>query len=204
MILLYGKGGSVLIKNIIFDMGNVLLDYNPQAAMHMLGINEKAKPVILKELFGGNEWVQLDLGNITVDEAYENIKQRIPEEYHADLRKCIDGWDVCMVPVEGAKEFCNRIKEHGYGIYVLSNAAESFYEYFARQFELEFFDGIVISADVHVTKPDVRIYEHLLEKYNLKAEECLFIDDRTDNVEGAIKAGMNAIQFDGNFEAIKA
>ena len=75
-----------MIKNIIFDMGNVLLDYNPDAAMQMLGINEKAKPVIMKELFGGNEWVQLDLGNISVDKSYESIKQRIPEEYHTDLR----------------------------------------------------------------------------------------------------------------------
>ena len=192
-----------MIKNIIFDMGNVLLDYNPDAAMQMLGINEKAKPVILKELFGGHEWVQLDLGNITVDEAYENIKQRIPEEYHADLRKCIDGWDVCMVPVEGAKEFCETVKSEGFGVYVLSNAHRSFYSYFPRYFSLGFFDGVVVSADVHTVKPDIKIYKHLLEKYNLKAEECLFVDDRADNVEGAIKAGMKAFQFKNNFEEIK-
>ncbi len=192
-----------MIKNIIFDMGNVLLDYNPQASMQMLEIKKEAQPFILKELFGGNEWVQLDLGNISIDEAYESIKQRVPEAYHADLRKCTDEWDVCMVPVEGAKEFCRYVKEKGYGIYVLSNAHKSFYRYFPRYFDLDFFDGVVVSADVHTVKPDVRIYEHLLEKFGLKAEECLFIDDRQDNVEGAIKAGMKAIQFKNDFEDIK-
>ena len=192
-----------MIKNIIFDMGNVLLDYNPYAAMQKLEIKAEARPVIMKELFCGNEWVQLDLGNISVDEAYESIKQRLPEEYHTDLRKCIDGWDVCMVPLNGAKEFCEEVKAKGYGVYVLSNAHSSFYTYFPRYFDLEFFDGIVVSADVHTVKPDTKIYNHLLEKYNLKAEECLFIDDRADNVEGAIKAGMNAYQFDGCFKILK-
>lgn len=192
-----------MIKNIIFDMGNVLLDYNPDAAMQMLGITEKAKPVMLKELFGGNEWVQLDLGNISVDEAFESIKQRVPEEYHTDLRKCIDGWDVCMVPVDGAKDFCEFVKSKGFGVYVLSNAHRSFYSYFPRYFDLDFFDGVVVSADVHTVKPDIKIYKHLLEKYSLIAEECLFIDDRQDNVDGARKAGMNAAQFKNDFEEIK-
>ncbi len=192
-----------MIKNIVFDMGNVLLDFNPQTSMQMLGISEKAQPFILSELFGGREWVELDLGNISVDEAYENIKQRVPEEHHAELRKCVDGWDICMVPVEGAKEFCSFVKTKGYNVYVLSNAHKSFYEYFPRYFSLEFFDGVVVSADVHIVKPDVRIYEHLLSKFNLKAEECLFIDDRADNVEGAVKAGMKAYQFKNDFEDIK-
>ena len=192
-----------MIKNIIFDMGNVLLDYNPDTAMQMLGINEKSKPVIMKELFSGNEWVQLDLGNISVNEAFESIKQRVPEEYHTDLRKCIDEWDVCMVPVDGAKDFCEFVKSKGFGVYVLSNAHKSFYSYFPRYFDLDFFDGVVVSADVHTVKPDIKIYKYLLEKYSLKAEECLFIDDRADNVEGAKKAGMNAAQFKNDFEEIK-
>ncbi len=192
-----------MIKNIVFDMGNVLLDFNPQASMQMLGIKEEAQPIILKELFGGKEWIELDLGSTSIDDAYESIKQRVPEEYHEDLRKCTYKWDICMVPVEGAKDFCNFVKASGYNVFVLSNAHSSFYEYFPRYFELNFFDGIVVSADVHIVKPDVRIYEHLLSKFNLKAEECLFIDDRANNVEGAKKAGMQAVQFKNDFEEVK-
>lgn len=193
-----------MIKNIVFDMGNVLLDFNPQAAMDELEIIPDAQPIIMKELFGGNEWVQLDLGNITEREAFDSIKQRIPEEHHADLQKCIDRWDICMKPLDEAREFCEHVKENGYKVYVLSNAHKSFYRYFPRYFELEFFDGVVVSADVHIVKPDLRIYSHLLGKYNLKAEECLFIDDRADNVEGAINSGMHAVQFKNNFDEIKA
>lgn len=192
-----------MIKNIILDMGNVLLDFNPQAALEMLGIPEKAHSFLHKELFGGNEWIELDLGNISVDEAYESIKQRIPEEHHDFLQKCINEWDICMLPVDGAKEFCDFVRACGYNVYVLSNAHKSFYRYFPRYFDLDFFDGVVVSADVHTVKPDVKIYEHLLNKYCLSAEECLFIDDRQDNVEGAIKAGMQAVQFKNDFEEVK-
>ncbi len=192
-----------MIKNIILDMGNVLLDFNPQAALEMLEIPEKAHGFLHKELFGGNEWIELDLGNTSVDEAYESIKQRIPEEHHDSLQKCINEWDICMLPVDGAKEFCDFVRASGYNVYVLSNAHKSFYRYFPRYFDLDFFDGVVVSADVHTVKPDVKIYEHLLNKYCLSAEECLFIDDRQDNVEGAIKAGMQAVQFKNDFEEVK-
>ncbi len=191
-----------MIKNIIFDMGNVLLDYDPQAAMNELEIPKDAQPIIMQELFCGNEWVQLDLGNITEDEAFASIRKRVPDEYHEALRKSIDGWDICMKPLEGAVQFCQKVKSEGFGVYVLSNAHKSFYRYFPRYFDLEFFDGIVVSADVHIIKPDVKIYAHLLKKYNLCAQECLFVDDRADNVEGAVRAGMQAYQFRNDYDSV--
>ncbi len=191
-----------MIKNIVLDMGNVLLDYNPQAAMDELEIPSDAQPIIMRELFGGNEWVQLDLGNINEDEAFAKICNRVPQKYHDALRKSIDGWDICMKPLDGALQFCEKVKAEGFGVYVLSNAHKSFYRYFPRYFSLAFFDGIVVSADIHVTKPDTKIYKHLLEKYNLCADECLFVDDRADNVEGAIQAGMQALLFKNDYENV--
>lgn len=181
-------------------MGNVLLDYDPQAAMNELEIEPAAQTVIMKELFCGKEWIQLDLGNITEDKAYESICRRIPSEYHKALKKAVNGWDICMKPLDSAQEFCKKIKAEGYGVYVLSNAHKSFYRYFPRYFDIDFFDGVVVSADIHITKPDIRIYNYLLKKYSLRAEECLFIDDRADNVEGAIRAGMKAHQFKSDFD----
>lgn len=193
-----------MVKNIIFDMGNVLLDYNPEVPLNKYCTNEETKNIIRKELFGGNEWVQLDLGNITPEETYEAIAARIPDKYHAELKDCVHKWDICMVPLEGAKEFLQYVKENGYKLFVLSNAHKSFYDYFPRYYDLSFFDGVVVSADIHIIKPDIRIYEHLLKTYDLKPEECLFIDDRADNIEGARAAGMNAYQFNGDFEAVKS
>lgn len=191
------------MKNIILDMGNVLLDYNPGVILDQVFDKEEDKALIRKELFEGEEWIQGDLGYITNEQRYEGVSKRVPEYLHKKLKACVDGWDICMIPLKGAREFCNYIKMRGYGIYVLSNAGLEFYQYFSKYYDPDFFDGIVISSEVHIVKPDIRIYQYLLEKYSLKAEDCLFIDDRENNVEGALACGMQAHMFRGDFEEIK-
>lgn len=192
-----------MIKNIILDMGNVLLDYNPNVSLEKFCKSDEAKSVIMRELFGGPEWVEGDLGNISDSDRYELVKKRVPEAYHDELKNCAFYWDICMKPLNGAAEFCDYVKSRGYGIYVLSNASDKFYEYFPKFKPLEFFDGVVVSCDLHVVKPDLRIYEYLLQRYGLEPAECLFIDDRKDNVDGAAAAGMQAMVFEGSFDEVK-
>ena len=193
-----------MIKNIVLDMGNVLLDFNPGFVVNSFCSSDEEKEIIIKELFNGPEWALGDKGVITDKDRYDLVKVRVPEEYHEALKKCADNWDICMVPLEGAKDFCDSVKEKGYKIYVLSNASELFYEYFPRFLPLDYFDGVFVSSDYLMLKPDRKIYETFLNKYGLKAEECLFIDDRIDNVKGAEKAGFNTFQFHGDYEAVKA
>lgn len=192
-----------MLKNVILDMGNVLLDYNPGVALDHFFRTEEDKALIRRELFDGPEWVQGDLGYITNEQRYDGVSKRVPERLHAGLRACVDGWDMCMVPLDGALDFCQFVKESGYGIYVLSNASAEFHQYFSKYFDPAFFDGIVISAEVHIVKPDEGIYLYLLEQYGLRAEECLFIDDRLNNVEGARTCGMQAYQFKDDFGELK-
>lgn len=198
------KERKSMIRNIILDMGNVLLDYNPEVILNKTLDNEEDRQIIRKELFGGTEWVQGDLGLIKNSERFDGVSKRVPPRLHAALRECVEHWDICMVPVEGAVDFCKEMKARGYGMYVLSNACGLFYEYFPKYFPLEWFNGIVVSSDEHIVKPDVRIYKILLERYGLNADECLFIDDRTDNVRGAVEAGMNAHVFKNDFETVKS
>lgn len=192
-----------MIRNIVLDMGNVLLQYNPQVPLDLYCGTEEEKRTIRKELFEGPEWVQGDLGNITYEGKFESISRRVPEHMHAALKRCIYEWDVCMKRVPGALEFCEYAKSRGLRLYVLSNAATDFYRYFPNFAPFGYFDGIVVSADVHVIKPDVKIYAHLLKTYGLIPEECLFIDDLEANVEGARQAGMFGTVFRGDFEEIK-
>lgn len=192
-----------MIKNIILDMGNVLLDYNPQVPLDMFCSSEEEKEIISRELFNGPEWELADMGTITDRDRYDMVKERVPKEMHPALKRCAYEWDVCMTPVLGAKEFCDYTKQKGYGLYVLSNASDKFYEYFPNFAPFDFFKGIVVSADIHMIKPDIAIYKYLLEKYDLTPEECLFIDDRANNVEGAKQSGMQAEIFRDNFEQIK-
>lgn len=191
-----------MIKNVIFDMGNVLLDFDPCTQLDAACRSEKAKEILIKELYGGEEWIQRDLGNISVEELYFGVAARIPQEYHEDLKKCISIWHEFMIPLNGANEFLQKVKNNGYKVFILSNASEDFYTYFTRHFDLDFFDGYVVSADLHIIKPDERIYRYLLGKYDLKAEESLFIDDREDNVQGAENVGIKGFVFRNNYDEL--
>lgn len=191
-----------MIRNIVLDMGNVLLDFNPNVIIDKVCDTDEEKQIIYKELFCGEEWIMGDYGRITNAERFDGIKERVPEAMHAKLKECVDNWDICMKPVDGAQDFCKLVKNKGYKVYVLSNACNKFYEYFPKEYELDFFDGIVVSSDVHIIKPEKGIYEYLLKKYDLVPEECLFIDDRVDNVEGAREAGMQAVVFKNNYDEI--
>ncbi|MBR5349199.1 MAG: HAD family phosphatase [Lachnospiraceae bacterium] len=190
------------VRNIVLDMGNVLLDYNPEFVLDTFCETEEEKNVIRKELFEGPEWALGDRGDIKDKDRFDLVKVRVPEKYHEVLRKCTDHWDICMDPLPGAREFCKYVKEQGYGIYVLSNASDLFYTYFPKFLPLSFFDGVFVSSDYRMLKPDPEIYKAFLDRYGLKAEECLFIDDRTDNVNGAAQVGMNTFRFQGDHTAI--
>lgn len=192
----------MMIKNIVLDMGNVLLDFRPEFVLDAFCSSDEEKDVIRKELFGGPEWKMGDRGDIKDNERYGLVKQRVPEKYHKALKDCADRWAICMDPIEGAREFCETLKEKGYKVYVLSNASDLFYVYFPKFLPLDFFDGVFVSSDYLMLKPDVEIYKTFLDKYGLKGEECLFIDDRQDNIEGAGKAGLNTFRFEGDYEKV--
>ncbi len=192
-----------MIKNIILDMGNVLLQYDPGVCLHHFVEQEEDRVLIRRELFEGPEWVEGDLGHITDEERFDGVSRRVPERLHGELKACTEQWHMCMRPVAGAKEFCGYAKEQGYRLFVLSNASSSFYQYFQRFAPLDYFDGIVVSCDIHMIKPDVRIYQYLLDKYQLTPEESFFIDDMPENVAGAQKAGIRGAIFHGDFEKIR-
>ena len=191
-----------MIKNVVLDMGNVLLDFNPEFVMNMFCSSPEEKEIIDKELFNGPEWKMGDRGDIKDKDRFDLVKVRVPGKYHEALKNCADRWDVCMTPLDGAREFCESVKESGLGIYVLSNASDLFYVYFPKFLPLDFFDGVFVSSDYLMLKPDVEIYKTFLEKYGLKGDECLFIDDREDNIEGAKKAGLNTFRFEGDYKKI--
>lgn len=192
-----------MIKNVILDMGNVLLDYNPELPLDMFCDCEEAKDIIRNELFRGPEWVMGDRGDIPDQARFELIKNRVPEKYWDALKKCCDQWHLFLKPIAGAAEFCEFVREQGLGIYVLSNASDAFYVYFPKFLPLDYFDGVVVSADIHMLKPDTEIYTYLTEKYRLEPSECLFIDDMPQNVQGAKQAGLQAVRFENDYMPIR-
>lgn len=191
------------IKNIIFDMGNVLLKFNPYISLDTYCRNEEDKKIIYQELFKGPEWIMGDEGKITNGQRFETVKERVPKHLHKTLKLIVENWDMCMQPVEGAKEFFALVKERGYKTFILSNACNRFYHYFPTQYDLDSFDGVVVSSDVKMIKPNPAIYEHIVKTYNLNSKECLFIDDVKENVEAAKAVGMEGIIFQNNYREVE-
>lgn len=197
------KGTVKMIKNIILDMGNVLLEYNPKKILDAVCATQEGKDIILKELFHGEEWILGDKGEIINSQRFDGAAQRVPVKYHKELRTCVDTWTDYMLPIPGARDFCLWAKGQGYHLFVLSNACGKFHDYFPKQYPPEWFDGVVVSSDIHMIKPDAGIYQYILEKYHLIAQESLFVDDMEYNVEGAKAVGLHAEVFHNDFESIK-
>ena len=185
-----------MIRNIVFDMGNVLIHWRPDIFVKRMEIPEEDCPQLLREVFGSVEWIQLDRGVITWEQATEKMCRRLTERLHAVARELTQKWwDNHLLPVEGMAQLVREIKSLGYGVYLLSNAKSDLPEYFDRIPGSECFDGRIVSADWKLLKPQPELYHVLLREYGLKAEECFFVDDLNINIEAAVLVGMSGTVF---------
>lgn len=185
-----------MIRNIVFDMGNVLLRFDPQLFMERVGLEEEEdRKLIQKELFRSLEWVQMDRGSRTEPEVLEILKQRLPERLHGPLEELLLRWERPILPIPGMAEFVRDCRRAGYGIYLLSNASRRLHEYWKSIPGHEYFDGEFVSADYLLVKPQQEIYRKFCQVFGLDAKECLFIDDFPLNIEGAVTAGWQGIVF---------
>ena len=184
-----------MIKNILFDMGNVLIYFDRNLFMDRLGLDEADKKLLTRELFLSLEWVRMDRGSLVEPQAVESICRRLPERLHDAAEKLVSHWDEPLIPVPGMYELIRELKSAGYGIYLLSNASLRQHEYWPRIEASQFFDGTLISADEGLMKPQPEIYRLILERFGLKAEESFFIDDLPSNIEGAFYCNMPGALF---------
>lgn len=183
------------MKNIVFDFGGVLVDWNPHHLYDKyFGSREKAEWFLNNIcLYSWN--LQMD-GGKPFAEGVAELQAEHPEWseaiaiYHTRWIEMMNG------EIEGMASVIRRLKMAGYGVYGLTNwSAETFPMIRDTYPVFQEFDGIVVSGEEHLLKPDAAIYKCLLERYALQAEESLFVDDNADNVAGARNVGMKAIQF---------
>ena len=184
-----------MIRNILFDMGNVLIYFDRNLFMDRLGVSAEDKKLLMREVFLSVEWVRMDRGSMTEPEAVESVCRRLPQRLHDAAGKLVGMWDRPILPIPGMYELIEELKEKGYGIYLLSNASHRQHEYWPRIEASRFFDGTLISSDEGVIKPQPEIYRLILERFSLKAEECFFIDDVPANIEGAFYCGIPGAVF---------
>lgn len=175
-----------MIKNIIFDLGNVILKGKPSAILDNIEINDNEREIIKNTFF--NNWKDLVLGNITIKEHFEN--SNIPIEISEELKEIlINHYKYREFNLEILR-LMKILKYNNYNIYILSNNNKETYEYLLKLPEFKYVDGWVVSCDYKTSKPDKKIYEILFEKYNIKPEESFFIDDKKTNIEIGNELGM--------------
>ena len=192
-----------MIKNILFDMGQVLIHFDRDLFMTRLGVAEEDKPLLMREVFLSVEWVQMDRGTLVEAEAVERMCRRLPSRLHDAADKLASMWDRPILPIAGMYELIQELKANGYGIYLLSNASLRQHDYWPRIPASEFFDGTIISADEKVMKPHPDYYNRALGKFGLTAEECFFIDDVPANIEGALFCGIPGAVFHGDVSLLR-
>lgn len=189
-----------MIKNVIFDMGNVLLTFDRDRFLDAVNAHGEERQMLLNNVYLSVEWARMDRGSMTEAEAAASMCSHVPEHLHEKVHLLVDKWDRPIIPVPGMKELVRELKEAGYGVYLLSNASYRQHEYWPRVPGNEYFDGTLVSADVKLVKPEREIYELMMKEFNLIPDECVFIDDSTLNIEGAERVDIHGIVFHGSAE----
>lgn len=192
-----------MIKNIVFDIGNVLVDFRWRSLMEDLQIPEETQKRFEKTVFGSPWWGELDHGIYEEAEILTHFRE--DNKDHLDAFNLVwDNRDKLVAPYTYAVQWIERLKKAGFKVYLLSNYPR---DVFTLHTEcgcfpfLDKVDGKVVSGFVKMVKPNADIYEHLLREYGLQAKECVFIDDREENVEAARALGMKGIVFAGYEQA---
>jgi len=182
-----------VVKNIIFDVGDVLLEYRWHDMLTDYGLEDGEADKVAGFMFNDILWHEFDLAIMTRDEIIQKYIKSYPE-YADTIQWFMTHGEFMHVNREDVWEKVQELKNKGYGIYILSNYSEELFEKHTKDAPfIKIADGIVVSYQIHITKPDKGIYQYLLNKYKLKAEECIFFDDRKENTEAAIKLGINAV-----------
>ena len=197
------RAGSSAVKNVVFDMGGVLLKWDPVGMARAVCDSSEDAERLSKAVFGSQEWVLQDADAVDAQTVAWTSKQRVPARLHDAVDKLVFHWHDDRVFMPHTAELIHALKAQGYGIYLLSNAGVAFGEYKSQLPAYECFDGMVVSCYEHVIKPDARIYQTLLNRYGLDPATCVFVDDVERNAEGARRVGMQGWRFDGSVEALR-
>ena len=192
-----------MIKNIVFDMGNVVIRFDPDAFIERFGVSGEDKKTLLLEIFRSPEWVMMDRGRLTDEQCADVLCPRVPEHLRDVARKLIALWDRPIIEIEGIYPLIEELKGLGYSIYLFSNASCRQPDYWQRVPAAKFFDGTLISYSVKLVKPMPEIYEKFFETFGLRREECFFIDDSPANIEAGLYVGMPGVVFHNDIKRLR-
>lgn len=191
-----------MIKTVIFDIGNVLAEFDWQGYLKKFDFSEQVNEKLADATVRHETWDELDRGVLTLDETIEKFIENDPsieKEIHLffeDVHDIIKQYDYAI-------PWITELKEKGYQVLVLSNFPKNAHIQCKHALEfLNYVDGGILSYQDKVIKPDAAIYELLLERYQLNPLECVFLDDKACNLEAAKEFGISTILFFNQKQAI--
>lgn len=190
-------------QNFIFDMGRVLMDFDPMFFAQAFCDNKEDARRLADAYFNNPLWQLLDAGVITEQTMKLSALNKLDERLHAPLCAMTDNWEQTQPVLTEMNDCVDALHAQGFGCYLLSNAGVRWWKMKDRIPCMQSMDGFVVSAFEHLMKPDVLIYETLCSRYNLDPKTCLFIDDNEENCFGAQRTGMQSYHYTGDAKAFK-
>lgn len=195
-----------MIRNIVFDMGKVLVDYDPDRVCDRFMDDPQEKKEVKSAVFDSQEWVLLDMGVISEDLALKKMQSRLDTDHKRRMAAlCFEHWHTYNMTARPAMaDLIHELKAKGLKVYLCSNASVRLLTCYQTLIPaIEVFDGVLFSAEVRCIKPQKEIYQHLFSRFDLKPEECFFIDDLDINIEGSRACGMDGYCFDGDIDKLR-
>ncbi len=187
-----------MLKNIVFDLGNVLVKFDSNELIYSF-FNERQEEV--KSFYFDSLWDEYDQGLYSVEEMIEKGVKQFPE-LELNIKELMYHWTEFVIPLKDNVAYIKDLKRFGYKVYILSNIPEDDTKYLRSCGVFDNIDGGVFSYEYKKIKPDPEIFHILLKKYDLKVSECLFLDDRKDNVVAASNLGFETIEVKDSSKVI--
>ncbi|ANQ21850.1 HAD family hydrolase [Vibrio natriegens] len=187
---------SNTIKNVVFDIGNVVVRWAPLEIVRLTFGNIDSAEEKVKSIFQSDTWLDLNKGIISESEAKLQYQQLLGFS-ELDCERLFYYVKQTQILIYGSVELIRRVKAAGYRVFALTDNVHEIVSYLKETYAFwNLFEGAAVSAELGLLKPQSEIYQSLLTQYELKASETVFIDDMPYNVEGAKTVGMAAIQFE--------
>ncbi len=179
-------------QNIIFDMGGVLLDFSEQRVLDWFfaDFSVADKESLRAALYASGIWRRMDRGDFDEEGTMQAMCALLPEHLRAPLRDMLPRYFESLTPIPETNALVRELKSMGRGVYLLTNAPRIFAREKHRLPCLDAFDGVLASYEVRLLKPEPEIYLCFLERFQLRAQDCFFIDDMRANVDGAAAVGI--------------
>ena len=192
------------MKNLVFDMGNVLIEWNSEKILKAITEDIHLQDLLRKEVFETGLWVETDEGVKTREEVIEIVTGKLGEDYRNEITQLLRYWYKYADVFTKVQDRIIELSKSDYSIYILSNTAFTFYDLVKEGYlpATSVAKGMVLSCEEKVLKPDEKIYNILLERYNLDPHDTMFFDDLPENIWGAARCGINGFVVENESELL--